>query len=149
MTARTEALETSRQDGIQIAYKQNADKKIFQGSPVFIDTTWYAFSNDGVTDVLVAWDIFVWICLEDQDTTDKLAWEEYVRVFDHGVFTLPFSDTLWIDDMWKDVYVNNTSDNSVFTITDDAGVQAIVWTIVEILSTGEARVKLTPQAIVA
>lgn len=145
MTAKTSASETSRKDWIIQAFPMITNEIIYKGWPVIIGTsTWYAFTNDWTTNTLSAGDIFAGICVETADSTWITAGEQDVRVYRTGSFLLPISDTITQANVGDKVYINNTTDDSTFTITKDGGVDVLVWKIVEFVSANSAYVTLIP-----
>lgn len=144
MNARTSSYETSRKDWIMQAIPMAENETIYKSSTVMINSNGLAFTNDGTTNTLNAWDIFAWMCVEE--TTSTIAWQTYVNVYREWSFLLNFTDTLTQANLWAKVYVNNTSDDGAVTITADGGVDVHIWNIVEYVSNNSAYVNITWKA---
>lgn len=144
MTAKTTATETYRKDWIIQQFPMIADEIIYKGSPVIVDaSSWLAQTNDWTTITIATGDMFAWICVETANSTWLSAGAEYVKVFTEWVFLLPFSDTLTQANVWDKVYLNNVSDDNVFTTTTDTwNSQITVWVILEFVSSSTAYVKI-------
>lgn len=143
MAAKTTSTETSRKDGIIQQIPMIASETIYKGSTVMVNSSsGYAFTNDGTTNTLSAGDIFAGIAVEEV-TSGGTAGVEHVRVYRDGSFLLTFSDTLTQANVGDRVYVNNTSDDAVVTITSDpADIQASIGQIVEFVSASTAYVSI-------
>lgn len=144
MTARTESVETSRKEWVAQAIPMIADEIIYKGSTVMIDaSSGLAQTNDGTAITLDAGDIFAGIAMETANSTDFAAGAVDVKVYRSGSFLLTFSDTLTQADVGSKVYVNNTTDDSVVTVTsDETTVQVTIWEIVEFVSASTAYVSI-------
>ncbi len=150
MTARTTTIDAIRKDWVIQYYPMITNEIIYKGSTVMLNnTSRHAFTNDWVTNSLVADDIFAGIAVETADSTDITAWEEWVRVFRKGSFLLEFTDTLDQWDVGSKVYVNNTSDDGWVTITTDSWVDVEIWEIVEFVSANLAYVSIKTGEVAA
>jgi len=125
---------------------------IYKWSPIFADaTSWYWQTNDGTTITIANWDIFLWIAYELIDNSAWSSWDEDIRYTYNGNWLLPISDgsmAQW--NIWDNVYVNNVSDDSTFTVTSDTwNPQVTIWVIVKIEDADNVWVKLTWNPIIA
>lgn len=144
MTAKAAATDTNRKDGKLLAYPMLADEIIYKGSTVIGDaTSRYAQTNDGTTITMANGDVFLGICAETADNSDGAAAAENVRVYRDGVHLLTFSDTLTIADLHKKVYINNTTDDAVVTVTAVTDAPELcIGEIVEFIDASHARVQI-------
>lgn len=144
MTARTWITDVIRKEWIIQMFPMIADEIIYKGSTVLINTsTGYAFTNDGTAHTLSVGDIFAGIAIETVDSTGIVAGGTYVRVYTDGHFLLTFSDTLTQANVGDRVFINNVTDDSVVTITQDTGnAEIYIGTIVEFVSATTAYVSL-------
>jgi len=140
MTAKNIATETSRKDGIIQIIPMIATETIYKGSTVLVNADWFALTNDWTTNTLIAWMIFSWICVEN--ITSVIEGDTDVRVYRNGSFLLTFADTLTQANVWDKVYINNTTDDSVVTVTKDAWVDVLIWKIIEFVSATTAYVSI-------
>lgn len=142
MSAKSAATETSRKDGVIQSIPMIANEIIYKGSTVMIDAaSGLAQTNDWSAITLDAGDIFAGIAVET--ATSVASWDTNVRVYRDGSFLLTFSDTLTQADVGSKVYINNTTDDAVVTITsDETTVQCTIWEIVEFVSASTAYVSI-------
>jgi len=120
-----------------------AAETIYKGTPVCIDgTSKYLQSNDGTTITLAAGDIYVGISAEKADNSAGASGDIDCNVYQEGSFQLPFSDTLTIADLGKSVYVNNTTDDAVVSVTAAGATDVIIGTVVEIVDASNAFVHI-------
>lgn len=123
MTAIAASRDAKRKVGEVVAYEVQAAEIIYKGVPVFLDASDKQLqSNDGTSIALGAGDIFVGISYEGCDNSAGADGAKKCRVWKTGVFLLPFSDTLADADIGKPVYVNDTTDDSVVTVTAAASM---------------------------
>lgn len=145
MAAKSQATDTARKPGELVAYPVAASaSKIWKGAPVFVNSAWYAYSNDGSTNTIANGDMFVgWA----DDTVDNSAGgnaDEYIKVWAEWTVVVPIAATAAQTDVGQNVYVNNASDNALVTLTSDTGnPQVTVGKIVEIVSTTSVRITTT------
>jgi len=144
MTAASQSVDNARKEGVLVSQPVVAATKIFKGIPVFLKAVAKtAFSPDGSVNTLAAGDIFAGIASDLADNTDGAASAIVVPLYTHGLFKLTFSDSLVQGDVGKKVFVNNTTDDSVVTITSDAGnVECVIGKIVQVESASVAYVKI-------
>lgn len=145
MSARTADQDARRKDGILQSFAVQQAEIIYDGVPVCLDASDKMLqSNDGTTITLGAGDIFVGISAEKCDNSLGADAAKECRVYRKGVFLLTFSDTLASTDKGKAVYVNNTSDDAVVTITSDAeaAIQVRIGTVLRIEDTTHAWVSI-------
>jgi hypothetical protein len=122
MAAATANVDQKSKDGVIGSQPVLASTNIYKGAPVFLKSSGkLAFSNDGTTNTLAVGDIFAGLAVEQADNSAGASSAIDVRVYQMGVYLLTFSDTITQADVGKSVYVNNVSDNSVFTVTSDTG----------------------------
>lgn len=145
MTATTTNQDNARRDGIIVSYPVLASEIIYKGRPVIIDaSSGYAQSNDGTTITLDSGDIFAGIAAEKADNSAH-ATNGYidVKVYKSGIFEMATSDTITQANVGDRVYVNNTSDDNVVTVTSDTTtVQVCIGVIVGFISANVALVKI-------
>lgn len=123
MTARTTHQDARRKPGEIASYKMQQAEIVYKGVPVFIDASdKYLQTNDGTTIALGAGDIYVGISYEGCDNSAGADGAKECRVWKEGVFLLTFSDTLVQADVGKEVYVNDTTDDAVVTVTPAASM---------------------------
>lgn len=141
MTARTQEQENARKEGELQHYPMAVDK-VYKGSPVFVTASGrLAFTNDGTTNTLAVGDRYVGIAAETIDNSDDE--DLYVRVYRKGSFKMKFSDTLTQANVGDEVFVNNTTDDAVVTVTNDAAAPGVViGRIVEFVDADEAYVAI-------
>lgn len=145
MTAITADRDTLRKEGDVVALPVQASERIYQGVPTFLDASDKMLqSNDGTTIALGAGDIFAGISYEGADNGSGADGAIKCRVWKKGNFLLKFSDTLTQADVGKPVYVNDTSDDSVVTVTSAASMalQAQIGVIEQFESATHAWVKI-------
>ena len=145
MAAKTQNTEVTRKDGQILSTPVIASEIIYKGTPTFVKAAGDAFSNDGTTNTLAAGDVFIGISIEQADNSNGAAGAEEVRTYLEGLFELTFSDSLTKANVGDDVFVNNTSDDNVVTITTDTStnVQITIGKIAQVTGTNKAFVKLT------
>ena len=143
MSARIQAVETARKDGVIQAIPMIASETVYKGTPTLIKSaSGHAFSNDGTTNTLAAGDIFAGISVETV-TNSGAAASVSVNVYRKGSFLLTFSDTLTQANLGDKVYVNNVSDDNVVTVTTNTGnPQITIGSIVEFVSANTAYVSI-------
>lgn len=144
MTAATQALDNARKEWILGSQPVETLTKIFKGIPVFLKAaTKLAFTPDGAVNTLANDDIFAGIAADLADNSTGAASAIVVQVYKKGEFKLTFSDTLTQADVGKKVFVNNTTDDSVVSITSSAGnPECAIGTITQIESASTAFVKI-------
>lgn len=144
MTAKTQNTEATRKDGVIISTPVLQSEIIYKSTPTFAKATGgFAFSNDGSTNTLADGDVFLWISVEQVDNSTGASGADYVRTYTEGNFLLTFSDTIAQENVGDKVYVNNTSDDSVVTITSDTGnPEVCIGVIAEFVSANSAYVKI-------
>lgn len=143
MAAKATFHDTIRQEWQIVSYKVKwSSSKIWKGSPVFVNSAGYAYSNDWTTNELANGDIFVWIADETVHNTGSDGDVEVV-VWAQGIVSMPIAAATQ-GNVWDFVYVNGTSDNAVVTLTsatDDP--QMTVGVITGVNSATSVRVALT------
>ena len=136
MTARTSDNTALKQkDGVIQSYPVQQAEIIYKGVPVTLDASDRMLQeNDGTSITLAAGDIFVGISAEKVDNSAGADGAKECRVWQRGTFLLKFSDTLSGDERGSAVYINNTSDDAVVTLTSDAAAaqQIRIGTLVDI-----------------
>jgi len=144
MTGLAATIDNARKEGDVVSHPVAASTKIFKGVPTFLKSaTKVAFSPDSSVNTLANGDVFAGICLETADNSAGAASAIDVRLYQEGLFKLPFSDTLTQADVGKKVFVNNVSDDSVVTITSDAGnPESCIGTIAQVESASLAYVRI-------
>lgn len=122
MTAKTQSTDAVRKEAIMISTPILAAEIVYKGTPTFAKATGgLAFSNDWTTNTLADGDVFLGISVEEVNNASGAASADYVRTFIQGAFLLTFSDTIAQENVGDKVYVNNVTDDSVVSITSDAG----------------------------
>lgn len=153
MTALSSAQEYEHKQTDIVAYPVLAWQKIYKGAPVVLHrTSKLAMTNDWTTVSLTNTDLFVWIAKETVDNTDWANWDVVIRVVREWMVLLPISNTVTQASVWLPVFVNNVTDNSVFTVTSDSTQpQATVWVLHQRVWANSAYVILgtTPFAVAA
>jgi len=148
MTAKTSGSENQRKDWIIQECPMIADEIIYKGSTVILDSSSkLAKTNDGTVVTLAAGDIFAGIAVETVDSTGFIAWATYVRAYRTGSHLLTFTDTLTQADVWKKVYINNTTDDAAVTVTKDSWVDVMIWYVVEFVSASTAIVSIKTDTV--
>lgn len=145
MTAATQSVDNARKDGILTSHPVAASTKIFKGIPVFLDAsaTNVAMTPDGAVNTLANGDIFVGISADLADNSDGAASAINVQTYTQGLFKLTFSDTLTQADVGKKVFVNNTTDDSVVSVSTSAGnPECVIGIIAQIESSSVAYVRI-------
>lgn len=144
MTAKTISTDDQRKDGEIVAYKMKAGEVIYKGSTVMKDSSGYAYTNDGTTNVLADGDIFLGICVEEMDNSEGVAGDLNVRVYRNWTVIYDFFDTITQANIGDTVY--NTSVNNDGQMTTTAGIstdeEVVVWKIVEFISANVARFQI-------
>lgn len=144
MAAKTSTHDTVRQPSDLVSYPIGANvAKIFKGAPVFINAAWYAYSNDGTTTTLTNGDMFVgWA----DDTVESTAANggASVAVWATWSVIVPIAATAAQTDVGQNVYINDTSDNAVVTLTSSTGnPQVTAGKVIEIISSTRVRITTT------
>lgn len=124
MTALAAIRENDRKDGVILAIPMIAAEIIYKGSTAILDaTSKLAKTNDGTTVTLSADDVFAGVAVETVDNSGGAASDKQVRLFQTGdlLFNFPSGDAIGQDDVGKNVYINNVSDDGEVTITLDGG----------------------------
>lgn len=115
-----------------------AGQKIWKGSPVIADaSSGYAQTNDGTTIVLANGDIFLGFADETVDNTNGANGDLRINYRCKGVVTLTnIAGTVNESKRGSYVYINNTTDNSGYTLTAaNDGSDTIVGVLLDVIST--------------
>lgn len=141
MAALSANIDVARKDGQEIVFSKTANLVIYKGAPVTLDASaGTAQSNDGTTTTLANGDIFVGFASEKSAATDTT-----VRVITSGTLVVPFT-SIAQSDVGKVVYINNTTDDSLFTQTAvTADPQVKVGILVERISATSGRILIDNQ----
>lgn len=142
MGAKTIANDTARKPGDVVSYPvAAAASKIWKGAPVFINSDGLAYSNDGTTNTLTNGDMFVGWADDTVDNSAGAASAEYIKVRATGTVVVPIAATAAQTSVGINVYVNNTSDNALVTLTSHASnPQVTVGQILEIIDATHVRI---------
>lgn len=139
MTAIADTRDISVRPGEVVDHPVLAGQKIYKGSPVLGDaTSGYAQTNDGSTITLATGDVFLGFADQTVDdtggTTDGL---KRINVRCKGIVTLTnIAGTVNQSKVGDPVYINNTTDNSGYTLTAAGdGSDVVVGYLVDPLST--------------
>lgn len=119
MTALAANLDLQTKDGVEIAVPIKAAEIIYEGAPVVINSSGYAYSPDGTTNNLTVGDMYAGIATEKVDNSAGAAGDKYVKVLVRGLVRMPVSGTLTQAKLGYPVFVNGTSDDSTLTLTSD------------------------------
>lgn len=144
MTAASANLEVPIQNGEVTDHALLADQIIYEGTPVFADSSsGFAQTNDGVTITLANGDVFLGICEEKIDATGFSSGDLRVKVRTKGVLTLAIAGTVTQAKVGDPVYVNNTTDNATYTLTAAGdGSDVLVGYLVDYISSTKGKVML-------
>lgn len=144
MTAVSANIEIPMKNGVLNDHAVLADQIIYEGSPVFADeSSGYAQTNDGTTITLSAGDVFLGICEEKVDATGVSSGVKRVVTRTEGVFELTLAGTVTQAKVGAPVYVNNTSDNSTYTLTAAGdGSDCLIGYLVDYISSTKGKVAL-------
>ena len=145
MTAASANFEQPIQNGDVLDAAVLADQVIYEGCPVFADaSSGYAQTNDGSTITLATGDVFLGLCDEKVDATGYSSGNVRVKVRTRGVVTLLLAGTVSQSKIGDPVYVNNTSDNSTFTLTAAGdGSDCVIGYLVDVVDSTHGKVALS------
>lgn len=144
MAAKTSSHDTVRQPADIVSYPIAASvAKIYKGAPVFINASWYAYSNDGTTTTLTNGDMFVGWADETVEATSANGGAS-VSVWATWSVIVPIAATAAQTDVGQNVYINDTTDNAIVTLTSSNWTpQVTAWKVLEIISTTKVRISTT------
>jgi hypothetical protein len=144
MTAKTSIHDTVRQPADLVSYPVAASvAKIRKGAPVFINSAWYAYSNDGTTTTLTNGDMFVgWA--DETVTATAANGGVSVSVWATWSVIVPIAATAAQTDVGQNAYINDATDNAVVALASSTGnPQVTAWKILEIISSTRVRISTT------
>lgn len=139
MTAIADSRDISVRPGEIIDAPVLAGQKIYKGSPVLADaSSGYAQTNDGSTITLATGDVFLGFADETVDDTDGVTnGVQRINIRAKGLVTLTnIAGTVNQSKVGDPVYINNTTDNSGYTLTAAGdGSDVVVGYLVDPIST--------------
>jgi hypothetical protein len=144
MAAKTSIHDTVRQPADLVSYPVAASvAKIWKGAPVFINASWYAYSNDGTTTTLTNGDMFVgWA--DETVTATAANGGVSVSVWATWSVIVPIAATAAQTDVGQNAYINDATDNAVVALASSTGnPQVTAWKILEIISSTRVRISTT------
>jgi len=141
MGAKTIANDTARKPGDVVAYPVAASaSKIWKGAPVFVNSSGYAYSNDGTTNTLANGDMFVGWADDTVESTSANG-GAYIKVRATGTVVVLIAATAAQTDVGQNVFVNNNTDNALVSLTSHASnPQVTVGQILEIIDATHVRI---------
>lgn len=144
MTAASANIEVPYKDGVYNDHAVLADQVIYEGVPVLADAaSGYAQTPDGTIITCDVGDVFLGICDEKVDATGVSSGVKRVKVRTQGVVELTLAGTVTLAKVGDPVYVNNTSDNSTYTLTAAGdGSDVLVGYLVDYISSTKGKVCL-------
>lgn len=120
MTALTANLQSTEfREGWQVEPPVKGSEIIYKGSPVFLNSSGYAYSPDGTTNTLTAGDVFLGYAYEKADNSSGSDGTIKCHVVSRGLVKVPLDGSPTQAKTGRLVYVNNTSDDATATLTAD------------------------------